>query len=186
MFLDLACGPGYALREAANRTNGRGQLYGIDNSSKMIEVAQASSNGCPNVHFCKSQAEELPFDGNFFDVVMCSNAFHHFSNPEKAVREAQRVLKPRGRLYISDITANNVFMRIFDTFMHSLEPAHVKLYSRQEFRAFFERAELRYVSSVRSDVIPPIEVHIAEKSAACLHLKRRLIIKFSNILTRFF
>jgi ubiquinone/menaquinone biosynthesis C-methylase UbiE len=44
--------------------------------------------------------EELPFDDDFFDVVMSSNAFSHFSNPEKALREGNRVLKRRGELYV--------------------------------------------------------------------------------------
>ncbi len=161
--LDLACGTGYALREAANRTSGQGQFYGVDNSSKMVEMAQIKSKSYPNLHFLKSRVEELPFDNNFFDVIMSSNAFHHFSNPEKTVKEARRVLKPHGRLYISDIAANNAFMRISDKFSGRLEPARVEFYSRKEFQAFFEKAELRYVGSVRSDVIPPIEVHIAEK-----------------------
>jgi ubiquinone/menaquinone biosynthesis C-methylase UbiE len=82
-LLDLACGTGWALRYAANRTDGQGQFYGVDNSSKMIEQAQAKSQGCGNLHFCKSRVEELPFDDDFFDVVMSSNAFHHFSNPER-------------------------------------------------------------------------------------------------------
>ena len=161
--LDLACGPGFALREAANRTHGQGEFYGVDNSAKMIEVAQTKSKTYSNLRFYKSQVEELPFDDHFFDVIISSNAFHHFSNPEKALEEARRVLKPRGRLYILDMTANNALMRFFDKFMHRLEPAHVKLYSRQEFQAFFEKAELRYVRSVRIDAIPPVEVHIAEK-----------------------
>jgi ubiquinone/menaquinone biosynthesis C-methylase UbiE len=93
---------------------------------------------------------------------MSSNAFHHFSNPEKALREANRVLKPRGKLYILDITANNAFMRLVDRFGRKVEPAHVKLYSTKEFQALFERAELCYITSER--IIPAIEVHIAEKS----------------------
>jgi len=53
-LLDLACGTGYALRLAANRTDGQGEFYGVDNSLQMIKVAQAKSKGFSNVHFCKS------------------------------------------------------------------------------------------------------------------------------------
>ena len=161
-LLDLACGTGWALRYAANRTNGQGEFYGVDNSSKMIEHAQAKSQSCGNLHFYKSRVEELPFDDDFFDVVMSSNALHHFSNPEKALREANRVLKPKGKLYILDITANNAFMRPVDRFIRKMEPAHVKLYSTKEFQALFERAGLCYTTSKR--IILAIEVHIAEKS----------------------
>jgi len=161
-LLDLACGTGWALRYAANRTNGQGEFYGVDNSSKMIAQAQAKSQSCGSLHFYKARVEALPFDDDFFHVVMSSNAFHHFSNPEKALREANRVLKPKGKLYILDITANNAFMRLVDRFSRKVEPAHVKLYSTKEFQALFERAGLCYITSKR--IIPAIEVHIAEKS----------------------
>ena len=161
-LLDLACGTGWALRYAADRTNGQGEFYGVDNSSKMIAQAQAKSQSCGSLHFYKARVEALPFDDDFFHVVMSSNAFHHFSNPEKALREANRVLKPRGKLYILDITANNAFMRLVDRFGRKVEPAHVKLYSTKEFQALFERAGLCYITSKR--IIPAIEVHIAEKS----------------------
>ena len=161
-LLDLGCGTGWALRYAANRTNGRGEFYGIDNSSKMIERAQAKSRSYGNLHFYKSRVEALPFDDDFFDVVISSYAFHHFSNPEKALREANRVLKPKGKLYILDMTANNAFTRLVDRFARKLEAAHVKSYSTKEFQVLFERAGLRYITSKR--IIPPIEIQIAEKS----------------------
>ncbi|MGZ4862058.1 MAG: class I SAM-dependent methyltransferase, partial [Halobacteriota archaeon] len=82
-LLDLACGTGWALRYAANRTNEHGEYYGVDNSSVMIGQAQAKSQCYRNLHFYKSRVEELPFDDNFFDVIISSNAFHHFSDPEK-------------------------------------------------------------------------------------------------------
>jgi ubiquinone/menaquinone biosynthesis C-methylase UbiE len=128
----------------------------------MIERAQDKSRSYRNLHFYKSSVEELPFDDDFFDVVISSYAFHHFSNPIKALREATRVLKPIGKLYILDMTANNAFTRLVDRFARKLEAAHVKSYSTREFQALFERAELSYITSKR--IIPPIEVQIAEKS----------------------
>jgi ubiquinone/menaquinone biosynthesis C-methylase UbiE len=161
-LLDLGCGTGWTLRYAANRTNGRGEFYGVDISSKMIERAQAKSRSYGNLHYYKSRVEELPFDDDFFDAVISSYAFHHFSNPEKALREANRVLKPKGKLCILDMTANNAFTRLVDRFTRKLEAAHVKSYSTTEFQALFERAGLRYITSKR--IIPQIEVQIAEKS----------------------
>jgi ubiquinone/menaquinone biosynthesis C-methylase UbiE len=160
-LLDLACGTGWALRYAACAAKGRGQFYGVDNSSQMIEQAKDSSTGFANVHFCKSKVEQLSFDDDFFDFVISSNAFHHFSNPEMAVREAFRVLKPKARMYILDTTADNFFMRLIDKLNHRLEPAHLKLYSTKEYQAFFEKARLHYVNS--KPVLAAIKIHIAEK-----------------------
>ena len=160
-LLDLACGTGWAVRYAACLANGRGQFYGVDNSSQMIEQAKESSTSFPNVHFCKSKVEQLSFDNDFFDFIISSNAFHHFSNPEMAVREAFRVLKPKARIYILDTTADNFFMRLLNKLSKRLETAHVKLYSTKEYQAFFEKEGFHYVNS--EPVFAAIRIHIAEK-----------------------
>ena len=161
VLLDLACGTGWAVRYAANLAKGQGIFYGVDNSSKMIEQAKAGSKSYLNVDFRKSRVEALPFDNNFFDFVISSNAFHHFSDPEKALKEACRVLKPRGKVYILDTTADNFFMRTIDTVSHKFEPAHIRLYSTKEFRALFEKADIHYVES--KAVFSAIKVCIGEK-----------------------
>jgi ubiquinone/menaquinone biosynthesis C-methylase UbiE len=161
-LLDIACGTGWAVRYAASLTRGRGEFYGVDISSGMIKQAEAGSPSYPNVHFCKSKVEKLPFENDFFDFIISSNAFHHFSNPEKALREAHRVLKPKGRIYILDTTADNFFMRMMDVLSRKLEPAHVKLYSTREFHTLFENAGLRYVTS--KPAILFLKVHIAQKT----------------------
>jgi ubiquinone/menaquinone biosynthesis C-methylase UbiE len=160
-LLDLAYGTGWAVRYAASLANGHGKFYGVDNSSKMIEQAEANSKNYPNVKFCKSRVEDLPFENDFFDFVISSNAFHHFSNPEKALEEAYRVLKPKGKVYILDTTANNFFMRTLSRLSRKLEPAHVRLYSTREFQALFEKAGLHYTMS--KPILSAIKVHIAEK-----------------------
>jgi len=160
-FLDLACGTGWAVRYAASVANGHGTFYGVDISSKMIEQAEANSRNYLNVYFCKSRVEELPFADDFFDVVVSSNAFHHFSDPEKTLEETYRVLKPKGKVYILDTTANNFFMRMLDRVSRKTEKGHVKLYSTREFQALFEKAKLHYAMS--RPILSAIKVLIAEK-----------------------
>ena len=163
VLLDLACGTGWAVRYAAILAKGQGMFYGIDNSSNMIEIAKAGSANYLNVNFRKSKVETLPFEDNFFDFVISSNAFHHFSDPEKALREVHRVLKLRGKVYILDTTADNFFMRTIDAMSHKFEPAHIKLYSTKEFRTLFEKANICYVEN--KAVFSAIKVHIGEKAS---------------------
>jgi ubiquinone/menaquinone biosynthesis C-methylase UbiE len=113
-LLDMACGTGWAVRYAANFMKGRGEFYGIDNSSKMIEQAKAISANYKNINFQKANVEGLPFENDFFGYIVCSNAFHHFSNPDRVVKETYRVLKPGGKIYILDVTADNFFIRLVD------------------------------------------------------------------------
>lgn len=160
-LLDLACGTGWAVRYASKAAKGQGMFYGVDNSSKMIEIAKAKSKNYKNVDFRKSKVEELPFDSNYFDFVISSNAFHHFSDPEKALKETYRVLKPKGKVYILDTTADNFLMRIIDKVSHKIEPAHIKMYSTKEFKELFEKAGLHYVTS--TPIFSAMKVHIGEK-----------------------
>ena len=136
-------------------------FYGVDNSSKMIEQSESLSKIYKNVQLRKSRVEELPFGSEYFDVIISSNAFHHFSNPEKALSEATRVLKPGGKLYILDTTADNIFVRTVDRMSHGLEEAHIKLYSTKEFQKLFEKAGLSYIGT--KPVFSAIKVHIATK-----------------------
>jgi len=160
-LLDLGCGTGWAVLYAASGANGHGEFYGIDISSKMIEKAEANSANYRNVHFYEANAEELPFENGFFGHIICSNAFHHYSNPEKVVGEASRVLKPHGRVYILDITADGLLTSILDRLARKLERGHVKVYSTKDYQILFEKAGLLYVSS--KSILPTWKIHIAEK-----------------------
>jgi ubiquinone/menaquinone biosynthesis C-methylase UbiE len=161
-FLDLSCGIGWAVRYAASLADGRGEFYGIDISSKMLEKAEASSTNRRNIHFRKATAERLPFDNDFFDLVACSNSFHHYFCPDNVLREVHRVLKPTGRIYILDVTADGFITRLLDKLAKKLEPDHVRLYSTQEYQTFFAKAGLDYVTS--KSMVFSTKVHIAEKT----------------------
>jgi ubiquinone/menaquinone biosynthesis C-methylase UbiE len=160
-FLDIACGTGWAVRFAADKTNGRGEFYGVDISRKMIEQAGANLAGYNNVRFLRSGAESLPFANDFFDVVICTGAFHHFPEPAKAIEEACRVLKPGGRLYVMDGTRDDFLVKLLDWFAKKTEPEHVRMYSTREFRTFFQNAGLTYLKN--EPIVWLARAHIGEK-----------------------
>ena len=160
-FLDIGCGTGWAVQYAANLARGRGEFYGIDNSSEMIKEAEASYSGNKNIHFYKANAESLPFKDNFFDLIISTNAFHHFANPGKVLKEAHRVLKPKGRIYVFDVTADNFLIRLVDKFSNKMEQGHVKIYSTREYQTLFENAGLHYAG--HKSVMVSMKTHIAEK-----------------------
>ena len=149
-FLDIGCGPGWALEEAANLAGGQGEFYGIDLSPLMIEKAKSDYADRPNFHFLVANAESIPLESGFFDRIICTNSFHHYLHPDRAVAEFHRLMKPGGRLLLLDPTADSRIVRLSDRIIRWIEPEHVKLYSSAEFREMFERAGFRY-SSIPSD-----------------------------------
>lgn len=158
-FLDVGCGTGYAIWLAARKVDSKGQFYGIDLSEKMLEKARDKFSQEDNVHFIQANAESIPLEGNFFDIIICTNSFHHYLHPDKALNEMYRLLKTGGKLYIFDSTTDNLFMRIADKIVKLLEPAHVKMYSTEEFKQMFKKAGLKY-----SKISPALnEIHVGEK-----------------------
>jgi ubiquinone/menaquinone biosynthesis C-methylase UbiE len=164
-FLDIGCGTGWAVRYAASVVHGKSEFYGIDISPKMIEKAREYCESCENIHFHKADAEALPFENDFFDFIICTNSFHHYFSPSKALAEVCRVLKPGGRFFLLDFTADGSIIKIADKWALTRDRAHVRFYSTQEYRVLFAQSGLNYICS--KSVWRPVmwqKVHIASKS----------------------
>ena len=95
-FLDVGCGPGAALENAAATG---ADVAGVDPSSSMVERA---SRRVPNAEVRVGSAEELPFPDDHFTVVANVASFHHWADRDAGLREILRVLAPGGRLHIME------------------------------------------------------------------------------------
>lgn len=160
-FLDIGCGTGYAVRLVNTLLQGEGTFFGADISPRMIEVAKANAADLTNTYFVVGNAEKLPLDSNAFNVILCTNSFHHYQNPEKALYEIFRILNQRGRFYVMDVTADNWLIRRIDTHVKKREAEHVQFYSTADFHALFTRVGMSHVSS--HTLWPPEKLHIAQK-----------------------
>lgn len=159
-FLDIGCGTGFAVRYAADTRMDNGNFCGIDLSEKMIERSVQNSTDFRNVHFYRANVEAMPFENDVFDSAICTNSFHHYPDPIKALEEIRRVLKPEGRIYILDATPDYPMTRLMENIIKRREPSHVKLYSTKEFRELFEKSKLKYV---RTTSVWPVKVQIGKK-----------------------
>lgn len=97
-LLDIGCGTGYLIDMLASAHEA--QYTGIDLSPNMVKVA--TDKKIKNAIFTEGVSDNLPFADNSFDVVTCSQSFHHYPDTDKALKEALRVLKPGGLYIISD------------------------------------------------------------------------------------
>ncbi len=158
-FLDIGCGTGWAVRYAASLVRNKGKFYGIDISSKMIDKAKENYADCENVQFYQADAAAFPFEDDFLDFIICTNSFHHYFSPSKVLNEVYRVLKPRGKIFIEDLTFNGFITKMVNNIKKEREFA--KYYTTQEYKTLFAEARLSYVTSKL--ITPPVKVHIAEK-----------------------
>ncbi len=107
--LDLGSGGGIDVILSAKRVGDTGTAYGLDMTDEMLALARrnASEAGVRNVHFLKGLIEQIPLPADSVDVVI-SNCVINLSTDKAAVlAEISRVLRPGGRVGVSDIVAED-------------------------------------------------------------------------------
>jgi ubiquinone/menaquinone biosynthesis C-methylase UbiE len=161
-FLDIGCGTGWALEYLAELADNQGNFQGIDISPRMIERAGERSLRNNVLKFQVANAGQLPFSEQCFDLILCTNSFHHYRSPQKALSEALRVLKRKGRIYITDFTADGPIGRLIDNRQRRREAAHIRFYSSKQFKSLFADAGFSYIK--RRSITPlMMKIHIGEK-----------------------
>ena len=101
--VDVACGTGLVTLSAAAAVGPSGTVLGTDISAGMIELARtaAARSGLDNIRFARMDAETLERGAAEFDAALCSLGLMYVPDPDAALRELHRVLRPGGRAVVS-------------------------------------------------------------------------------------
>lgn len=101
VVLDLGCGSGTAVREAAKRVT-RGRVIGVDPSPAMVRIATEKTENTERVEFLEGSAAKLPLPGRSISVAIAINSLHHWEDVDAGLGELRRVLKSGGRLLVTE------------------------------------------------------------------------------------
>lgn len=151
--LELACGTGQLTSRLGDKV-----LYweATDFSEKMVSVTKKRFKTSGSVHCKVEDATNLTCDNSIFDVVLIANALHIMPNPDKALKEIYRVLKPNGFL----IAPTFVYDGYVNTFkIDMLEKAGFKTFHKwksAEFENFVEQRNFHILESylIRDNFLP--------------------------------
>ena len=113
-ILDIGCGHGHIIEELSKLVPS-GSTVGIDPSENMISLASKTfpEREYSNLEFHQMKAEELDFDPESFDLILCTNAFMWIRDPRKVLKLISNLLKTKGQFYFIQLLERNPLCSTF-------------------------------------------------------------------------
>lgn len=147
--LDLGTGTGYIAFPLAERYP-KVRVIGLDIVTNTLQRnrEKAETKGLKNLEFLCYDGISFPMGDHEVDAVITRYALHHFPNLTACFCEMKRILKPGGRLIISDPTPNaNDTERFVDKYMQKKPDGHLKFYTLEEYKDMLKQAGFSFCSN---------------------------------------
>ena len=143
-ILDVGCGDGVAISFMRKHLNPDVRLYGAEPDEEALEVAKKRN---PQAHFVQADAESLPFEDNYFDLVISTDVIEHVNDPGKMLAEIRRVAKLG-----ADIVISTPIRRA----KNPVDPQHVQEFFQEDFLSLIESHFNRCVLKESHNLIPTL------------------------------
>ena len=159
VVLDLGSGGGIDVLLSARRVGPTGKAYGLDMTDEMLALARENQRhaGQTNVEFLKGEIENIPLPDNSVDVIISNCVINLSADKDRVIAEAFRVLKPGGRVAVSDIVVRGESVpesvrRSMELWVGCIAGALEEGRFREKLtRAGFERIDVEPTRIYRSD-----------------------------------
>ena len=135
--LDVGCGTGELLRRLRTLYPGA-RLAGLDPVPEMLDVARKKLGGSEDLRI--GYADSLPWPARSFDIVVSCNMFHYIAQPQAALREMGRVIRPGGALVLTDWCDDYLWCRLCNLYLRLTNRALYKTYREAECLALLRAA----------------------------------------------
>jgi ubiquinone/menaquinone biosynthesis C-methylase UbiE len=144
--LDLGCGTGTLIQHLLEIAP-EAEIVGLDSSAEMLKIAKQKLPA--SVQLQMSSAESIPFPSNGFDILVSTSALHYFRNPDRAIEEMQRVLKPSGRLILTDWCYDYWTCRGLDLWLRLRDRAYCRTYGMSDLKQMLQAGGFEVVEIER-------------------------------------
>ncbi len=169
VVLDMGSGAGFDCFLASSQVGPKGKVIGVDITSEMVDKARANAHmgGFTNIDFRQGDLENMPVADNYVDVVVSNCVINLVPNKRLVFREAFRVLKPGGRLVVSDI----VLKRELPEFVKNSTEAYIGCLAgaikKDEYLEIMRLSGFQDITVIAESGFP-VETLISEKPKASL------------------
>jgi ubiquinone/menaquinone biosynthesis C-methylase UbiE len=157
-LIDVACGPGVVTAALAPDA---ASIVAFDATEEMLEKAKArcAKFGQHNVEFKIGDAESLPFADAEFDGAVTRAAVHHFANPQRAIAEMFRVLRPGGVAVFADVISSEDAgeSQLHNAIERLRDPSHVRMLPASELDNCARQAGFRELEATTWDMNRELE-----------------------------
>jgi arsenite methyltransferase len=179
--VDLGSGAGFDCFLAANKVGDTGKVIGVDMTPEMLEKARenARKGGYKNVEFRLGEIENLPVADNTADIIISNCVINLVPNKAGVFAEAFRVLKPGGRVMISDIVLHKALPEFIKNSIEAYVGCLSGAIQKADYLAAMEKAGFKNVTIMSENAIP-IEEMLNDPTVQTLVAKSGKTVDFLN------
>ncbi|MFX1250272.1 MAG: arsenite methyltransferase, partial [Promethearchaeota archaeon] len=186
VVVDLGSGAGVDCFLAAKRTGETGKVIGIDMTPQMIDKARANAKqgGYPNVEFRLGEIEHMPVADNTADLIISNCVINLSPDKTQVFRDAYRVLKPGGRLMVSDILLSNELPEVVKQALETTVSCVSRAWLTEDYLGAIKAAGFEEVQVVDHTIIaprtPPKELEEGKRIRTLIAYGRKIEIELTS------